>query len=578
MEKTKSIQPETIDRGSRIPRRPGERYGQTMPRTRNAGNGRKVLLAGLLVVCVIAGALYFLRGGRSNSPVNAVTASNITSNSAVITWTTPQPSASQVEYGTTTAYGSLSVFNAAPVTSHSITLTALNAGTKYNYAALSTAANGDVSTSPDYTFTTPEANSKGGAAPVAAGAPSVSPPTVTEVTTNSATIVWATDQPSSSQIEYGTSPTYGSLSAYTSSLTMTHSVKLTALVPGVTYNFAAHSTNAAGQIGSSANSTLTTSSVAGVPVISNVKTAAVTPNSATITWSTDQPSASQVQFGPTPGYGSLSAFSAPLVTSHSVTIPGLTAGKTYNYAALSVNATGQVGTSTNFVLTTANQAGPAAVNAVNAVDITTNSATIVWTTDQPSASQAEYGTTPAYGSLSGFASAQVTSHKVHLTALTPGTTYNYAALSTGAAGQVSKSGNFTFTTLSGPPVISQLKVARVTGTTAIITWTTDQPSTSVVEFGATTGLRALLRRHTVRNLRSPADLALVTTHSVTLTGLNPDTTYEYAAQSANSVGLQNLSPSLRFSTSTSKTEIMEPEQGLTANALASIGSTGRAPL
>ena len=575
MEKTRSIQPETIDRGSRVPRRPGERYGQPTPGTRNTGNGRKFLLAALLVVCLIAGALYFLRSGGSSSPMNAVTASNITSNSAVITWTTPQPSASQVEYGTTPAYGLLSVFNAAPVTSHSITLTALNPGTTYNYAALSTAANGDVSTSSPYTFTTPNANSKGGAAPVPAGAPSVSPPTVTGVTTNSATIVWATDQPSSSQVEYGTSPTYGSLSAYNSSLSTTHSVKLTALVPGVTYNFAAHSTNAAGQIGSSANATFTTSSVAGVPVISSVKTAGVTANSATITWTTDQPSASQVQFGPTPGYGSLSAFSAPLVTSHSVTIPGLTAGKTYNYAALSVNATGQVGTSTNFVLTTANQAGPAAVNAVNAVDITTNSATIVWTTDQPSASQAEYGTTPAYGSLSGFASAQVTSHKVRLTALTPGTTYNYAALSTGASGQVSKSANLTFTTLSGPPIISQLKVARVTGTSATITWTTDQPSTSVVEFGATSGLRALLRRHIVHNSRSPADPVLVTSHSVTLTGLSPDMTYEYAAQSANSVGLQNLSPSMRFSTSASKTELIGPTQGLSGTSLASAASAPR---
>jgi hypothetical protein len=355
-------------------------------------------------------------------------------------------------------------------------------------------------------------------------------------------------------------------------------VNLTALVPGMTYNFKTHSTNAAGQIGSSANSTFTTSSVAGVPVISNVKAAAVTANSATITWTTDQPSASQVQFGATPGYGSLSAFSAPLVTAHSVTVPGLSAGKTYNYAALSVNATGQVGTSTNFVLTTVSQAGPAAVSTVTAIEITMNSATIAWTTDQASASQVEYGTTASYGKLSGFVAAPVTSHKVHLTSLTPGTTYNYAALSTGATGQVSKSGNFTFTTLSGPPVISQLKVAHVTGTSVTITWTTDQPSTSEVEFGSTSGLRALLRRHTAHNSRSPVDPALVTVHSVTLTGLSPDTTYEYAAQSANSAGLQNLSPSLRFSTSASKTEIIGPKQKVTGTALASAGSTGRPPL
>jgi hypothetical protein len=121
-------------------------------------------------------------------------------------------------------------------------------------------------------------------------------------------------------------------------------------------------------------------------------------------------------------------------------------------------------------------------------------------------------------------------------------------------------------------------VVRVTGTSAIITWATDQPSTSVVEFGSTSGLRALLRRHTAHNSRSPVDPALVTVHSVTLTGLSPDTTYEFAAQSANSVGLQNLSPSMRFSTSASKTEIMEPKQGLSGPSLASAASAGRALL
>src|SRR5580700_6653918 len=105
MEKTRSIEPAAIDRGSRMPRRPGERYGQAMPRNPKSGNGRKYLLAALIVACLIGGGLYFVRSGRTGSPMNAVAATNITSTSALITWTTQQPSASQVEYGTTPSYG-----------------------------------------------------------------------------------------------------------------------------------------------------------------------------------------------------------------------------------------------------------------------------------------------------------------------------------------------------------------------------------------------------------------------------------------------------------------------------------------
>jgi beta-lactamase superfamily II metal-dependent hydrolase len=94
-------------------------------------------------------------GGSDVTPpvISAVTASSITSSSAVITWTTDEASNSVVEYGLTTSYG-YTVTNATMVTSHSVSLTSLTASTLYHYRVKSTDAANNTATSTDYTFTT----------------------------------------------------------------------------------------------------------------------------------------------------------------------------------------------------------------------------------------------------------------------------------------------------------------------------------------------------------------------------------------------------------------------------------------
>ncbi len=74
--------------------------------------------------------------------------------SAVITWTTDIPADSQVEYGTTTAYGLLSALDSTLVTSHSVTLTGLSRFTTYHYRVDSRNSAGQLASSGDFTFTT----------------------------------------------------------------------------------------------------------------------------------------------------------------------------------------------------------------------------------------------------------------------------------------------------------------------------------------------------------------------------------------------------------------------------------------
>ena len=73
---------------------------------------------------------------------------------ATINWTTAVPATSRVKYGLTTSYGTLSSWNSNFTTTHSVSLTALTAGTTYHYRVLSDDSTGVLVTGLDEVFTT----------------------------------------------------------------------------------------------------------------------------------------------------------------------------------------------------------------------------------------------------------------------------------------------------------------------------------------------------------------------------------------------------------------------------------------
>ncbi len=88
------------------------------------------------------------------------------------------------------------------------------------------------------------------------------------------------------------------------------------------------------------------------PVISGVASSSITSSSAVIQWTTDTPSDSQVEYGPSTSYGSLSLRASTLVTTHSVTMTNLSAGAFYHSRVRSIDAGGNFGVSNDFTLTT----------------------------------------------------------------------------------------------------------------------------------------------------------------------------------------------------------------------------------
>jgi PKD repeat protein len=88
------------------------------------------------------------------------------------------------------------------------------------------------------------------------------------------------------------------------------------------------------------------------PAFSSVQATNISSSSVTITWNTDEPADSRVDYGTTTSYGQ-SVTDDNMVTSHSMTLNNLTAETTYHYRVTSVDGSGNSGSSTDYTFTTA---------------------------------------------------------------------------------------------------------------------------------------------------------------------------------------------------------------------------------
>ncbi|MCL7475161.1 MAG: Ig-like domain-containing protein [ANME-2 cluster archaeon] len=91
-----------------------------------------------------------------------------------------------------------------------------------------------------------------------------------------------------------------------------------------------------------------------------------------------------------------------------------------------------------------------------------------------------------------------------------------------------------------PPIISSVTNGTVNDSTAVITWTTDEASTSRVDYDT---------NPSVPYDFTEEETAYVTSHSITLSGLNANTTYYYVVKSTDSAGNPNTSAEFNFTTS-----------------------------
>lgn len=285
--------------------------------------------------------------------ISLVTAIPAGTSSATIAWTTNELANAQVEYGITANYGTTSDLDSILNLTHSVDLPGLSPSTTYHYRVKSIDGAGNATFGSDGTFTT-------GALPqvqVQASSVVLSNIDTISIGTSQVTIVWNTDVPADSQIEYGDSENFGLLTTLNTTLTTSHSATIAGLTPNTNYIFRVKSKPMGASVATASNNNEFTTLSQEIPVVApanilSVSTSTISGTGATILWTTDKGATSQVEYGISTSYGVSSAINQTIQTSHSITLSDLTPDITYHYRVKSIDEALNVTYSEDYTFTT----------------------------------------------------------------------------------------------------------------------------------------------------------------------------------------------------------------------------------
>ncbi|MBM3141987.1 MAG: redoxin domain-containing protein [Chloroflexi bacterium] len=191
--------------------------------------------------------------------------------------------------------------------------------------------------------------------------PTIQNVSVSNITMTGAVITWQTDEPATSQVmicDPGGGCTWTELDE---NLVTNHSVSLIDLKPNTAYHFTATSTDAKENQAIAEGDLTTSAQTTATPLtISGVKVSNITDSNTTITWQTDKPATSQVEYGTTNAYGSTTTLDQNLTASHSAILAGLKPNTTYHFKVKSKDASGNEATFQDQTFTTRSTVSAAA--------------------------------------------------------------------------------------------------------------------------------------------------------------------------------------------------------------------------
>src|SRR5439155_1110035 len=116
--------------------------------------------------------------------------------------------------------------------------------------------------------------------------------------------------------------------------------------------------DAAGNSATSSAVTVPVNNDTAPPVISGTTVSNISSSGAAVSWTTNELSDSQVEYGPTTAYGSATALDGSLVTSHTAMLNGLAESTVYHYRVKSRDAAGNLATSGDLTFTTLDRTPP----------------------------------------------------------------------------------------------------------------------------------------------------------------------------------------------------------------------------
>ena len=260
-----------------------------------------------------------------------------------------------------------------------------------------------------------------------------------------------------------------------------------------------------------------------VPVISGIQ-ADPTIDSAIITWTTNEPASSQIEYGDTADYGFTIPVSTSLVTNHDVPLTGLNQNATYHYRVKSRDECGNEVVSSDLTFATVVDvtppdtlftAGPP--NNGKSCDLNVY---LCWQgiDDLTASSDIQYSFSLDNGLWSDWSTETCNSFNGLADGLH--TVLVKAKDSSGNTDATPAALNFNVD--MEIPALSNI-ASSPRDYSAVITWNTSEPATAQVEYGETAAY----------GMTSPPDTSMTGAHTITIDGLTPNTMYHYRVKSSD---------------------------------------------
>ncbi len=370
----------------------------------------------------------------------------------------------------------------------------------------------------------------------------ISEPEVENVTTQRATIVWSTSRSADSRIQFGTqSGKYADVEPSTPNHVTSHVMSLSGLTPNTTYFYRAKWTDEDGNVGISEEKTFTT---APPPVIKQVEVRNIGLESAVVNFTSEGASGVKIYYGRTSSFGGIREIStSSLESTYSVELSDLEDGTRYYFKINTLDVDGsEYDNQVNEFQTLPRPrvsnvrlqqvSGTAQSTILVTWDSNTEISSIVtyWPENNPSQARDEVSVELKKGE-----------HRMMIRGLEPTTAYNLQVKGRDKMGNeaVSDTQRFTTATDTRPPVITDLRVegstippfattAQQTSVQIVVSWTTDEPATSQVEFGEGTG--------STYAQRTQKDSNFSYNHTVVISNLVPSQVYHLRAVSEDMAG------------------------------------------
>jgi hypothetical protein len=364
----------------------------------------------------------------------------------------------------------------------------------------------------------------------------VSGPTVSSVTTKRATISWSTDRASDSKVAIGTaSGKYSPSEVGNSNQVSSHTISLDNLSPGTTYYFKVKWTDEDGNTGTSPERTFTT---APAPSIKEVEATNITLSGASIAFTTRGATKANIYYGTSEAFGGVEAVNTSTDESrYQINLADLQDGTKYYYMVSTFDPEGSEYEGNVASFTTPPRPRIANLRFQPVVGEPTSTQRVTWETNVPSSSQVSYNRTNS-APIEVQSSKLVTSHEIVIRNLIDDSEYNLTASSRDKDGNVAVSDRQTFKTAldTRPPVATDVVVEssiRGSGSEArgqiVISWRTDEPSTSQVAYAEGSGAVTF-------NSKTAEDTRLTTEHLVIISDLPTSRVFSVKPLSKDAAG------------------------------------------